>query len=108
VKKPRLKLADGTRLGSKFSQLVWDALERREINHGVPHCPIGWVRVRTSWGSLYDCPPAKVWWLATAKQLDPGMTIVDSRKFQETDRQVFATLRLMFRAAQNLDDWLFR
>jgi uncharacterized protein YndB with AHSA1/START domain len=99
----RILLADGTPLSGDFSQRVWDALDREEIRRAYLDLPNGWVRVKASWGSHYDCPTEKIWWLGTAKQLDPGMTIVDSRKFQETDRQVFATLRLMFRAAQNLD-----
>jgi hypothetical protein len=98
----RILLADGTRLGADFSQRVWDALDRAEIRRAYLDLPNGWVRVKASWGSLYDCPTEKIWWLGTAKQLDPGLVVVDSRKFQETDRQVLRTFRQLIVAAQNL------
>ena len=99
----RILLADGTKLSADFSQRVWDTLDRAEIRRAYLDLPNGWVRVQASWGSLYDCPSEKVWWLGTAKQLDPGLTIVDSRKFQETDRQVMKTFRYLLIAAQGLD-----
>jgi hypothetical protein len=95
VKQPRLQLSDGTRLGSQFSQRVWDALDREEIRRVMTPLPSGWVRVKASWGKLYDCPPEKIWWLGTAKQLDPGMTIVDSKGFQDTDAEVLRTLKMV-------------
>jgi hypothetical protein len=98
----RILLADGTPLSADFSQRVWNALDREEIRRSIPHLPSGWVRVRASWGSLYDCPSEKVWWLGTAKQLDPGLVVVDSPKFQEIDHQVLRTFRYLMIAAQNL------
>ena len=98
----RILLADGTKLSADFSQRVWDALDREEIRRAYLDLPNGWVRVKASWGSLYDCPTEKIWWLGTAKQLDPGLVVVDSPKFQETDRQVLRILRLVMRTAQNI------
>jgi len=98
----RILLADGTPLSADFSQRVWDALDREEIRRTYLDLPNGWVRVQASWGSLYDCPTEKIWWLGTAKQLDPGLVVVDSPKFRETDRRVLRTLRQLIVAAQNL------
>jgi len=99
----RILLADGTRLSADFSQRVWDALDREEIRRAYLDLPNGWVPVKASWGSLYDCPTEKIWWLGTAKQLDPGLIVVDSRKFQKTDRQVLRAFRYLLIAAQGLD-----
>jgi hypothetical protein len=92
VKQPRLRLPDGTRLGSQFSKLVLAALDHAGWHKRLPPLRRGYVRFRASNKSIHDIP-AK--YISQAFFIDPGISIIENASLMAFDRNLISQLYLL-------------
>jgi hypothetical protein len=99
LKQPRLRLPDGTVLGSEFSKRVLEALDRAFWHRKLPRLRRNFIRFRASDGSIHDIPRRFISQAFTIDQVSCWQTgrpqnfrILENAALKEHDRDLRANL----------------